>query len=338
MGWFWGGKNNNDKDPTKNLDPALKKFLDSQQPRPYIPAEAPPAQPSPPPPPEPARSPALKKPLPELPDTNAKAPAERPVPAESLFPDGRYAHLWRTYTPQDAITATTTTPLERIVTARKDRRELLNRAALENCAFEHELQQNCFASGSAAQRAKARLTLCHEETRAFNRCYSLQGKFLQALGYMSRSGSTDEEEERIQMHADKLYHRMMDYEADVAEAKRNQKPIPPLSSVFNASAPAPKVEELSLPPAMEKKLAQPLSELPPHEKELAVKAALQEANMTHLFGQEMQGYAKEMHEKRLERRKFLSDWAGEPIARFVIPDLPPPKEKPGTRNHGGSGA
>ena len=327
MGWLWGGNENNDRDPTKSLDPTLKEFLNSQQPRPYIPAQAPPPEPSPSQESSPNKS---------LPDTNAKAPPTNPiVPPASLFPDGRYAHLWSTYTPQDSITATTTSPLERLVSARKDRRDLLSRAALENCAFEHELQQTCFTSGSAAQRAKARMTMCREETKAFNRCYALQGKFLQALGYMSRSGSSDDEEERIQMHADKLYHRMMDYEAAVDRAKRNGSPIPPLSSVFEASKPSPSVQQLAeLEPALvEKKirqlqLQQGLEELPPHERELAVRAALQEAKMTYLYSEEMKGYAREMDGKRKERQRRLSRLVGEPIGRFVIPD-PPPDQGPG---------
>lgn len=174
------------------------------------------------------------------------------------------------------------------------------------------------------------MTMCREETKAFNRCYALQGKFLQALGYMSRSGSSDEEEERIQMHADKLYHRMMDYEAAVDRAKRSGTPIPPLSSVFEASKPSPSVQQLvELEPGLvEKKirelqLQQGLEELPPHERELAVRAALQEAKMTYLYSEEMKGYAREMDGKRKERQRRLSRLVGEPIGRFVIPDPPP---------------
>jgi hypothetical protein len=332
MGWFWGGNTGNDKDPTKSLDPTLKEFLNSQQPRPYVPAEAPPPRPPSPPPPPSITAPATEKsPLPDQsgPEANAKGPPENSsVPSESLFPDGRYAHLWSTYTPQDSITASTTTPLERISSARKDRRDLLHRAALENCAFEHDLQQNCFTSGNVAQRAKARMTMCREETKAFNRCYSLQGKFLQALGYMGRSGSSsDEEEERIQMHADKLYHRMMDYEASVDEARRSGGPVPPLSSVFNAARPAPSIEQLALPAAVEKKIKLPLAELPPHERELSVRAALQEAKMTHLYTEEMREYAKELDEKRNERQRWMSRYFGEPIGKFIIPDPPRGPEK-----------
>ncbi len=344
MGWLWGGKEDNDRDPTKSLNPTLKEFLNSQQPRPYILAAAPPP-PSPPPaeatpapqPSEPSTPQTPASNQPSLPSTNAPATPTNPsVPRASLFPDGRYAHLWSTYTPQDSITASNSSPLERIVSARKDRRELLSRAALENCAFEHELQQRCFTSGSRAQRAKARLTLCREETKSFNRCYALQGKFLQALGYLSRSGSADDEEERIQMHADKLYHRMMDYEAAVDQAQRGGAPVPPLSSVFEAGRPSPSLRQLaeleSGAALTEKGLSQQqqgLEDLPPQERELAVRAALQEAKMTYLYSEEMRGFAREMDAKRKERQRWLSRLVGEPIGSFVIPDPPPDQRRDG---------
>ncbi len=342
MGWLWGGKTrNDDKDPTKSLDPTLKEFLDSQQPRPYVPAQAPaapvPAQPETLPSPQ-ASEPSNSKKL--APDSNAEAnsnaSADATVPSASLFPDGRYAHLWTTYTPEASLTATTTSPLERIVSARKDRRELVSRAAMENCAFEQELQRTCFAAGTAAQRAKARLTLCREETKAFNRCYALQGKFLQALGYLGRADSTDDEDERVQMHADALYHRMMDYEAAVDRARRAGTPVPPLASVFEPGKPSPSLQQQlgELQPAgagggggvpgeakmLKRQAAAGWEELPPQERELAVRAALQEAKMTWLYSEEMRTYARQMDAQRKERRRWLSGLVGEPIGNFVIPD------------------
>jgi hypothetical protein len=314
MGWFWW-PTKDDNDPTKSLSPDLKDFLKDQQPRPYVPADAPEQ------PPEPVEEP--QKPPQTLPDTNRKV-EDRPLPRESLFQDGRYKDIWKTYTPQDEIAAASTSPLDRIISARKDRREMIHRAALENCAFEEEIQKNCFTSGNLKNRARARMTMCRKETKAFNRCFQLQAKFLQALGYLTSGNSSDEDEERIQMHADKLYHRMMDYENAVAEAKLNGGPIPPLSSLFNPTRPAPSLEQLDLPKGLELGMKKPLHELPPHERELAVRAALQEAKMAHLYKEDFQNYAVEMNEKRKERQQWLIKQFGEPIGKFIIPD--PPKE------------
>ena len=331
MGWLWWAapEEKEAKDPTKSLDPTLKDFLNSQQPRPYELSPLP--SPAPAPKAEPIHT---KKPEEgsKASEKASKVSSDRPVPRESLFQDGRYAHLWATYTPQDTLLANTTTPLERVVSARKDQRDLVYRAALENCAFEHELQLTCLSSGygTKAQRAKARMTLCREETAAFNRCYHLQNKFLQALGYMNKAGSSDEEEEHIQMHADKLYHRMMDYEAAVDEARRTNSPIPPLSSVFNPSKPSPRIERIQdLPSNIASKLdPETFSNMPPQERELVVQAATQEAKMAYLYTEGMKEYAEEMAKKRQERQNAVGRALGDPIAKFVIPDVKPaPKDK-----------
>jgi hypothetical protein len=241
-----------------------------------------------------------------------------------LFQDGRYKDIWKTYVPQDEITAATSTPVERVLASRKDRRQTIHRAALENCAFEQQMQQDCLKSGTWAEKVRGRMTLCHQETKAYNRCYTLQAKFLQALGYMTSSTSTDEDEEKIQMHADKLYHRMMDYEDEVDDAKRNGRPIPPLSSLFNPNRPAPTLEQMALPKAMEEKMKKPLLEYPPHERELAARAALQEAKLTDLYAEDLFKYSVTMNEDRKNRQAWLTKTFGEAIGKFLIPD--PPKE------------
>ncbi|KIX00165.1 uncharacterized protein Z518_10302 [Rhinocladiella mackenziei CBS 650.93] len=312
MGWFWGGRNSQN-DPAKSLDDDLKQFLKDQQPRPYVPAELP----------KPSEQQSLKTPEQAIPDTN-KSFEDRDLPKESLFQDGRYKHIWKTYVPQDEIMTATTTPVERVLSAKKDRRQTIHKAALENCAFEEELQQACFKSGDWAQKIRGRMTMCHEETKAFNRCYTLQAKFLQALGYMTSATSSNEDEEKIQMHADKLYHRMMDYEAAVEEAKRNNQPIPPLSSLFNPKRPAPTLEQMALPKAMEEKMKKPLHEYPPHERELVAKAALQEAKLSDLHAEDLFTYTVTMNEDRKNRQAWLTKTFGEAIGKFLIPD--PPKD------------
>jgi hypothetical protein len=313
MGWFWG-KSSQD-DPAKALDDDLKDFLKEQQPRPYIPADAPPE------PPKPRQNfdPTPKPPV-ATPDNAIISPEDRPLPKESLFQDGRYKHIWKTYVPQDEIVAATTTPVERVLSARKDRNSTIHRAALENCAFEEEMQQICFKGGNLSDRVRGRMTMCRTETKAFNRCYQLQAKFLQALGYMASYSTSAEDEEKIQMHADKLYHRMMDYEAEVEEAKRNNAPVPPLSSLFNPDRPAPTIEQMALPKAMEDKMKKPLHEYPPHERELAARAALQEARLTDVYADDMFKYSVTMNEDRKARQAWLTRIFGEPIGKFLIPD------------------
>lgn len=322
MGWLWGGRNNQ-SDPAKSLDDDLKQFLNEQQPRPYVPADPPPT---------------AEEKITTIPQSSEQAvpPSnesleEKALPRESLFQDGRYKHIWKTYVPQNEITIATSTPVERVLEAKKERRQSIHKAALENCAFEEDIQQNCFKGGSWADKMKGRMTMCHEETKAFNRCYTLQAKFLQALGYMTSATSSDEHEEKIQMHADRLYHRMMDYEAAVDEATRNNQPIPPLSSLFNPDRPAPSLEQMALPKSMEDKMKKPLHEYPPHERELAARAALQEAKLTDLHAEDLFSYTVTMNEDRKARQAWLTRTFGEAIGKFLIPD--PPKA-PSVRPYG----
>ncbi|KAJ9602477.1 hypothetical protein H2200_013020 [Cladophialophora chaetospira] len=316
MGWFWG-KNNQD-DPAKALDDDLKQFLKDQQPRPYVPADPPTEQPKP----QVKLDPTPKQSVAVV-DPSLTSEGKQ-IPKESLFQDGRYKHIWKNYVPQDEIVASTSTPVERVLSARKDRNQSIHKAALENCAFEEEMQQICFKGGNLSDKVRGRMTMCHQETKAFNRCYQLQAKFLQALGYMANYNSSAEDEEKIQMHADKLYHRMMDYEAEVEEAKNNNQPVPPLSSLFNPNKPAPTIEQMALPKAMEEKMKKPLQEYPPHERELAARAALQEARLTDLYAEDLFKYSVTMNEDRKARQIWLTRIFGEPIGKFLIPD--PPKD------------
>lgn len=315
MSWFWGagGGKGSQNDPAKALDDDLKQFLKDQQPRPYQPAE-------------------LSKPLAQPPKSRESAvPAasagqsteveDRALPKESLFQDGRYKDLWKTYVPQEQSGIS---PVERVLEFRKDRRATIHKAAMENCAFEQQMQTDCMHASSWAQKIRGRMTLCHEENKAYNRCYSLQAKFLQALGYMSSMTSSDEDEEKIQMHADKLYHRMMDYEAEVDDARRNGKPIPPLVSLFNPNRTAPSADQLVLPEVIASKLTKPLSDYAPHERELAAKAALEEAKVADAYAKDLFTYTTTMNEERKTRQAWLTKAFGETLGKFLIPD--PPKD------------
>lgn len=313
MSWFWGKKS--DQDPTKSLDQDLKQFLDSQQPKPYVPAE----------PPRIEETNDTKSQKTEPPKSNNVAD-DRPLPKESLFQDGRYKDLWKTYVPQNELVEVASTPTERIMSARKDRKASLSQAALENCAFEEELKRNCFLQGNSVDRLKARLTMCNRETKAFNRCFQLQVKFLQALGYQEDLNTHPEDDERVQMHADKLYHRMMDYEAAVDEAKAKGEPIPPLTSVFNPNRPAPTVEQINLPPHLARGMKTSLHDLPPHERELAARAILQETKIAQHRADDFFKATTTMNEGRHQRQKTVVAAFGETLGKFFIPDAPKPDE------------
>lgn len=311
MPWFWG--RGDQDDPAKSLDPDLKKFLDEQETTTYQPVE---------PPVKPQRPSNTYVGAPES-DLDPDAdPADRPLPKESLYQDGRYKHLWKTYIPQAELIASTTNPLEKVIAQRKERTNSVIKAAMENCAFENELQRLCLGGPGFTSSIKSKLTMCAEETKTYHRCYSLQSKFLHALGYMSDMDSTDEHEERIQMHADKLYHQMMDYEDALEHARRNDLPVPPLTSVFDPRKPAPTMDEFQFPPRIQEKLATILPDLPPHERELTARAEAGDIQFGQDNAEEFFKRWKTQNEGRMRRQKMVSNLFGEVIGKFVIPDMP----------------
>ena len=82
-----------------------------------------------------------------------------------------------------------------------------------------------------------KMNFCRAENRAFDRCYVMQSRFLKALGYLAayeRPGQLDED---IQMHADTLYHRMLQQEDAVARAKEEGLPIPEFPKLIDKNAP-----------------------------------------------------------------------------------------------------
>ncbi|KAI9733035.1 MAG: hypothetical protein M1834_003580 [Cirrosporium novae-zelandiae] len=331
MGWFWGSSSSSDQnDPTKNLDPSLKEFLEKESP-----SNTPPPKPSKTTePPSPYRDqilPPTPAPTSAPHDPSSTAPS---VPPQSQFPDGRYAHLWKTYKPLADIEASSKTNQDKlldVLEGYKGRRAEIGRAALENCALEQSAVSDCFMNGGW----KSRMTMCRAENRSFERCYMMQSKFLKALGYLSMSNSP-EQNERIQMHADTLYHRMIDQEKATEEAKAAGLPTPsfppiisPSSSQTNSTSPSPSqtpTQDLppspppsaSLPEEMKAQLTTPLESLSPEERvleEAAIKAQLQAELDVHKKLGKYYENARRTTEQRQERlrKKFgdqVASWLG----------------------------
>ena len=234
MGWFWDSEPSKDStgstsDAYSKLDPALKDFLDKESPlkqdeEPRVPRSRDRPPTSPDGAPTTYRS-QIGIDLSGV-DQNAQSQANTPtVPTESLFQDGRYAHLWKSYRSQSEIDVASKTDQDKladVVDAYKDRKAAIGRAALENCVMEQMEEKDCYRHGGFMKT----MTMCRAENRAFNRCYTMQSRFLKALGYLSNHHATEEDEERIQMHADRLYHEMLEREKAADEAKKEGKEAP----------------------------------------------------------------------------------------------------------------
>lgn len=160
MGWLWGKSDppkTADTDPLRDLDPSLRDFLSKESPVKYKTATAPPAPP----------------PQADSPPTPDADPSKPLVPPESLFPDGRYAHLWASYKPLSVTENDAKSDQEKlldVLEGYKARKAQIGRAAVENCVEEQLSVKDCYDNG----RWRDRLMMCRSENRAFERCYTMQ--------------------------------------------------------------------------------------------------------------------------------------------------------------------
>ncbi len=161
--WFSGGSKQGD--PLQSLDPKLREFLQKESPVKYTTAseQEQAAQ-------QQAQEQAQQMPAPQQQENEDGNPI---VPPQSLFQDGRYAHLWKTYRPLGAIEAETKTDHEKlmdVLEGYKERKAMIGRAALENCAEEQLDWRACMTEGEWTKRAM----MCRDEVRKFERCYMVQ--------------------------------------------------------------------------------------------------------------------------------------------------------------------
>jgi len=163
MGWFWGKSpppSSSSADPLRDLDPSLRDFLSKESPIKYKPAPAPPP---------PLVQEKVASPL----SPPSEASINPSVPPESLYPDGRYAHLWANYKSLAAIEAESKSDNEKlqdVLDGYKERKAQIGRAAVENCVEEQMAIGECYEKGSYARR----MAMCRPENRAFERCYTMQ--------------------------------------------------------------------------------------------------------------------------------------------------------------------
>lgn len=219
MGWLWSSSSND----ADKLDPSLREFLKKEAPtgpKPTLPT-APKEKPT-----EPKPASAAPAPIP--------VEAEKPiVPPQSQFQDGRYAHLWKGYRPYNELMDSGKNEQDKLrdlVDAYNDRSASVGQIAMENCAIEYMEQFECFRNPKSWWSLG---TMCNAEQRKFNRCYDIQSKFLKALGYLTLDARTPEEDERIQMHADKLYQQMLKQETEIEKAEAEGREPPKFESVLS---------------------------------------------------------------------------------------------------------
>jgi len=161
-----------DGDPLRDLDPGLREFLKSQSPVKYEPesysGEATSAQP------------VAVPPIQQQSQTLQEEPPADPSHAKSLFKDGRYDHLWKTYKPLAEVEAASKSDQEKlmdVLAGYKDKTAAVKKGAMENCAEEDWNLKDCFSNGSWSKR----MVMCRDETRSLQRCIVMQAVSASAI-------------------------------------------------------------------------------------------------------------------------------------------------------------
>jgi hypothetical protein len=132
------------------------------------------------------------------------------------------------------------------------------------------------------------------------------------------------------MHADSLYHQMLDYEAKVEEARAAKREPPPLKSLFDpnykpgsSKTKTPGGHEVEIPgfEALPKgfKFSKKAQDLTPHERELELRVFKSEQEEAMRYLEEVTPWLAEMEEGRQKRRKVLGKWLGPGVADWIIP-------------------
>lgn len=168
MGWFdgWWPGSSSSSDPLASVDPKVREFLRRESPVKYQ-SQAPTAQGS-----ASKTQPTLANAVSE-PSAAVEGPDGPAVPKESLYQDGRYAHLWKGYKSRGEVEAETKTDHEKLMDVLegfKDRKQQIGKAALENCAIQQEEWIDCMKNGAWEDR----LQMCRKQVQRFERCYTMQ--------------------------------------------------------------------------------------------------------------------------------------------------------------------
>ncbi|EPS42196.1 hypothetical protein H072_3847 [Dactylellina haptotyla CBS 200.50] len=210
MGWLWsssGSSSDGDKPKTQdtrtaisNLDPSLQDYFKSSTPKdkPTIPA------------PEPEQ---LPTPTILSPEENGRPResvrreyAETPAPHSRSSYGDRYADYWATYKGSEGTKVDSNDMRMRdFVNGWKQMRQNISAAASENCSIEEIELHDCYRNGTWSQRVR----MCTEQSQKLSKCLNQQTEFLKALGYLTVPGRDIAVDERIQMHADKLYRQQL---------------------------------------------------------------------------------------------------------------------------------
>lgn len=142
-------------------------------------------------------------------------------------------------------------------------------------------------------------------------------RLLKALGYLSAYDRPAQVDEDIQMHADKLYHRMLEQEAAIEVAKKEGREIPKLEPVFTAPASARDAEMPPLSEDARRKWKEALEKLPEEDRAAEEEAMKAELRAKAQMVSQIQGLWQEQAEERKARKEHGKETVTDKISSFV---------------------
>ncbi|KAG8625100.1 hypothetical protein KVT40_006851 [Elsinoe batatas] len=324
MGWLWNSKPSDDGYDI--LDAKTKALLDKEAPKPQ--SSPPPAiasQTAQPPPKSYSERVGLTNPLdkPTSP-SSSESDTSLTVPPQSLYQDGRYSHLWKTYTPSTSAPSPTASQdqLTNLLSSYSSRRAAVSRAALENCVEEHIAENECFSSGNLAQKMRG----CRDESKTFSKCYTLQARFLKAMGYMDlrldEDGRGDERREAMQARADGIWQEVRRREELEKMAKKEGREMPVFGElevpwrgeVGSGKSSEERQEEMLAWFKEERRelVREELKKVPEGERELELRLRIAETKADVGYGEAVGRFFEQEKEDRRARKEkgntTLGDW------------------------------
>lgn len=102
-------------------------------------------------------------------------------------------------------------------------------------------------------------------------------RLLKALGYLNALDRSPETDEKIQLHADKLYHQMVEQEEAIARAQKEGKPVPKFEPVIPRQVTDVAAEAALMSDSAKRRVAEKLDGM--KEQERAAEQAAVDAEM-----------------------------------------------------------
>lgn len=125
------------------------------------------------------------------------------------------------------------------------------------------------------------------------------------------------------MHADKLYHQMLDYEKRIEEAKAAGVEPPPLESLFHPQKKSNVQQDQgmeipggeAIPPGF--KPSKPLQKLTPHERELEIRAHNAQLQKQKLYVEAATPFMNSQDDARQKRQEKAASWFGDTVGKWL---------------------